>query len=142
MPFNVRVALRDTTLPRGGGPDGKQPVGILKGTQIGYSTLAMQRREDIYPPASTGFPEITKFVPERWETWTPKPWTYIPFNGGPRLCIGQQFALTEMAYTVTRILQVYDRVENKMEKPPKYRTDIVIQPSEPVKVIFHRAEKA
>jgi cytochrome P450 len=28
VPFNVRVALKDTTLPRGGGPDGTQPIGI------------------------------------------------------------------------------------------------------------------
>jgi cytochrome P450 len=39
VPFNVRGALKDTTLPRGGGPDGNQPIGVLKGTPIGYSTL-------------------------------------------------------------------------------------------------------
>jgi cytochrome P450 len=39
VPFNVRAALKDTTLPHGGGNDGMQPLGILKGTPIGYSTL-------------------------------------------------------------------------------------------------------
>jgi cytochrome P450 len=39
VPFNVRAALKDTTLPHGGGHDGMQPLGVLKGTPIGYSTL-------------------------------------------------------------------------------------------------------
>jgi cytochrome P450 len=95
VPFNVRMALTDTTLPTGGGPDGRQPIGIPKNTPIGYSTLVMQRRPDLYPPPESGFPPVDKFVPERWDGWTPKSWTYIPFNGGPRICIGQQFALTE-----------------------------------------------
>ncbi|CAD0083238.1 unnamed protein product [Aureobasidium vineae] len=92
VPFNVRVSLKDTTLPRGGGPDGTQPIGI---------------------------PDI-------------------PFNGGPRICIGQQFALTEVAYTVVRILQTYSRVECKMAERPKLKTDIVVQPSDPLHLVFHR----
>lgn len=75
VPFNVRVALKDTTLPHGGGPDGSQPIGVLKDTPVGYSTLALQRREDIYPPTSASFPDPTKFAPERWENWIPKSWT-------------------------------------------------------------------
>lgn len=90
VPYNVRVALQDTTLPRGGGPTGDEPIGVLKDTPIGYSTLVLQRRDDIYPPSSSGFPEYLSFVPERWDSWTPKSWTYIPFNGGPRICIGQR----------------------------------------------------
>ena len=31
VPYNVRVALQDTTLPRGGGPDGTEPVAVAKG---------------------------------------------------------------------------------------------------------------
>ncbi|KAL8827418.1 MAG: hypothetical protein Q9170_007023, partial [Blastenia crenularia] len=34
VPVNVRVSLADTTLPRGGGPDGLSPVGIPKNTPI------------------------------------------------------------------------------------------------------------
>lgn len=35
--LNTRASLKDTTLPRGGGPDGNDPIGVLKGTGIIYS---------------------------------------------------------------------------------------------------------
>jgi cytochrome P450 len=137
VPFNVRFALQDTTLPVGGGPDGTQPVGIPKGTPIGYSTLVMQRRPDIYPPPESGFPPVDQFVPERWDSWTPKSWTYVPFNGGPRICIGQQFALTEIGYTLVRLFQRFEAVENHMNgELPGLHADIVLQPAKPVKVVF------
>lgn len=143
VPFNVRLALTDTTLPTGGGPDGKQPIGILKDTPIGYSTLVMQRRPDLYPPPSAGFPPVTEFVPERWDNWTPKAWTYIPFNGGPRICIGQQFALTEMAYTIVRLFQSFEGVENRMgSEIPGLHADIVLQPASAIKVAFKYNGKA
>ncbi|KAG9244570.1 cytochrome P450 [Calycina marina] len=134
VPFNIRLALKDCTLPHGGGKDGLSPMGILKNDNIGYSTLVMQRREDLYPPGS----EPLRFIPERWETWQPEHWQYIPFNGGPRICIGQQFALTEMAYTLVRIFQQYDGVQSFMPAidggNPCMRADIVLQPGQGVKV--------
>lgn len=134
VPFNVRLALKDTSLPRGGGPDGLSPVGILKDTPIGYSTLVMQRRSDLTPD------NTLVFSPERWETWQPKPWNYIPFNGGPRICIGQQFALTEMGYTIVRMLQRYERIENFMQGvdggAPCLKAEIVLQPGQGVRVGF------
>lgn len=110
-------------------------------TPIGYSTFVLQRRDDIYPHPSTGFPDYLDFVPERWDHWTPKSWTYIPFNGGPRICIGQQFALTEMAYTVVRILQTYERVDSRQDEFPMFRSDIVLQPAKGVRVAFYQREK-
>jgi cytochrome P450 len=77
VPFNVRLALKDTTLPHGGGPDGKAPFAVLKDTPIGYSTLIMQRRADLYPPVSPTFAHPSVFSPERWQNWQPKPWQYI-----------------------------------------------------------------
>lgn len=56
----------------------------------------MQRRADLYPPPSSDFADALTYSPERWENWTPGTWNYIPFNKGPRICIGQQFALTQM----------------------------------------------
>lgn len=61
----------------------------------------------------------------------------IPFNGGPRICIGQQFALTEIGYTTVRILQKFSRLENTSSVVPKLKADIVLQPSDGVDVIFH-----
>ena len=92
VPFNMRFALTDTTLPRGGGSDGTQPIGIPKLTSIGYSALLLQRSPQVYADQDDGFPDPLTFAPERFERWTPKSWTYIPFNGGPRICVGQQWA--------------------------------------------------
>ncbi|CAG8973096.1 hypothetical protein HYALB_00007573 [Hymenoscyphus albidus] len=138
VPFNVRLALRDTTLPRGGGPDGLSPIGILKDTPIGYSSIIMHRRADLTP-------DVLSFRPERWESWQPRPWQYIPFNGGPRICIGQQFALTEMGYTLVRILQRFARVESYMGEVdggrPCLKAEIVLQPGQGVFVGFFEGEK-
>lgn len=44
------------------------------------------------------FPEPTRFHPDRWldgtATVAPKG-AYLPFGGGPRVCIGQHFAMVE-----------------------------------------------
>ncbi|KAL9055640.1 MAG: hypothetical protein Q9162_003450 [Coniocarpon cinnabarinum] len=115
VPFNIRYALKDTQIPRGGGPHGDQPVGMPKDTQFGYSTHYMHLTSDIYPPTSEAFPPPELFAPRRWENWTPPPWTYLPFNGGPRICVGQNFALMEMSYTLVRILQRFSRIEPRMD---------------------------
>jgi len=151
VPFNVRLALRDTTLPRGGGPRGDQPIALLKDTSVGYSTLVMQRRHDLYPPAdpssspSAPLPDPEVFSPDRWYHWQPRPWQYVPFNGGPRICIGQQFALTEMGYVLVRMLQRYDRVVSHMRDidggQPTLKADIVLQPGDGVRVAFWEAER-
>ncbi|KAL2401007.1 Cytochrome P450 monooxygenase pvhE [Exophiala dermatitidis] len=66
VPFNVRSALTDTTLPHGAGPDGKSPAGCPRGTVVGYSTIGMQRRRDLYPPISESFPyDPADWVPDR-----------------------------------------------------------------------------
>ncbi|KAI4259583.1 MAG: hypothetical protein LQ352_000651 [Teloschistes flavicans] len=88
VPYNMRVALKDTSLPRGGGSDGQSPIGVLKDTVVGYSTIYLHREPAQYPPVSACFPPVMQFSPERWEKWTPRAWQYIPFNGGPRICIG------------------------------------------------------
>ncbi|TFB06368.1 Cytochrome P450 52A1 [Trichoderma ghanense] len=145
VPFNVRVALRDTTLPRGGGPSGAEPLPVLRGTRLGYSTLVMQRRPDLYPPPSETFADPAVFSPERWAVWHPRPHDYIPFNAGPRICIGQQLALTEMSYTLCRIFQRFERVQSFMGEidggEPLLKSDIILSPGQGVHVAFWEAKK-
>ncbi|KAG4433210.1 hypothetical protein IFR05_011318 [Cadophora sp. M221] len=110
VPANSRVCVTDTTLPVGGGPDGKSPIFVKKGTQINYQVYVMHRRKDLYGE------DADEFRPERWETFRPG-WQYLPFNGGPRICIGQQFALTEAAFTTVRLLQAFKGVEARDNAP-------------------------
>lgn len=102
--FNSRMAIKETTLPTGGGKDGCEPVFVAAGTEVNFSSHVMHRRKDLWGP------DADDFVPERWETIRPG-WAYAPFNGGPRICIGQQFALTEAGYVIVRLLQRFDAIE-------------------------------
>jgi len=87
VPLNFRVANKDTTLPVGGGPSGKSPVYVRKGCLVAYSVYAMHRRTDFYGP------DAHTFRPERWEENARRGWEYLPFNGGPRICLGREHLL-------------------------------------------------
>ena len=92
VPMNTRTAAVDTTLPKGGGPDGLGPLGIPKGTEVAYSAYNLQLNAEHYlPPDSAEYIDPTVFEPERWRTWTPKPFTYLPFNVSiPLYCTSSQ----------------------------------------------------
>ena len=96
----------------------------------------MQRRKDLFGP------DADVFKPERWNNWTPKAWQYIPFNGGPRICIGQQFALTEMGYCIVRLFQSFEEVKYMDTKAPHMRCEITISAVGGVKVAFKEAAQA
>ncbi|KAK5133601.1 hypothetical protein LTR08_007549 [Meristemomyces frigidus] len=118
VPVNSRQAQVDTTLPLGGGPDGSAPIFIKKGTGVAWSVYGMHRRKDYYGE------DAEEFRPERWldDPLTGKKglrpgWEYLPFNGGARICLGQQFALTEASYTTARLCQAFDRIESRDSQP-------------------------
>lgn len=105
VPVNARRAVRDTTLPHGGGPDGLAPIFVPKGTEVNYSVHAMQRRKDLWGS------DADEFKPERWVGRKPG-WEFLPFNGGPRICLGQQSALTTAGYVTVRLLQRFEELND------------------------------
>ncbi|KAM3069195.1 hypothetical protein ACMFMG_010714 [Clarireedia jacksonii] len=132
VPVNARIANRDTTLPRGGGADGRERVFVPKGTLVEYSVWVMHRREDLWGE------DAEVWRPERWEGKRVG-WGFLPFNGGPRICLGQQYALTEASYVIIRFLQKFDRMEavGKDELDLKFAT--TLSPANGVKVRLHEA---
>ncbi|OAA79127.1 Cytochrome P450 [Akanthomyces lecanii RCEF 1005] len=100
IPTNAREATRDTTLPVGGGREGTEPLLVKKGTLIVYNIFAMHRDKAVFGD------DADKFHPERWAGLRPG-WGYLPFNGGPRICLGQQIALLEAHYLVARMVQTF-----------------------------------
>lgn len=107
------MANKNTTLPTGGGPCGTLPIFIPKGQEVMYSSYSMHRLTEVFGE------DASEYRPERWGEGLKPGWAYIPFNGGPRICIGQQFALTEAGYTTVRILQEFERLESRDPEPFK-----------------------
>ena len=54
----------------------------------------MQRRKDLYGP------DPLAFRPERWDgsELASIGWGYLPFNGGPRLCLGSKLLYAVISY--------------------------------------------
>jgi cytochrome P450 len=71
------------------------PVGI----EINPSIRTIHRRADL-------FPEPERFVPERFlSADAPDTYTWVPFGGGTRRCLGASFALMEMRIVLSRVLE-------------------------------------
>ncbi|KAK8438566.1 hypothetical protein ACI3LY_001384 [Candidozyma auris] len=102
---NLREALKDTTLPSGGGKDGRAPIFVPKGAVVIFSIYCVQRSKKHYGP------DADEFRPERWANLNKIGWAFMPFGSGPRICLGQQFALTEASYVLVRLAQMFHTLE-------------------------------
>lgn len=67
------------------------------GTRVAPSIYLLGLRPDAYP-------EPERFLPERWLGVKPDPYTWIPFGGGTRRCIGMAFAQFEMRVVLQTIV--------------------------------------
>jgi cytochrome P450 len=102
---------------------------------VGYSVYHMHRQKHLYGE------DATEFRPERWEgsELDKIGWGFMPFHGGPRLCLGskrpsfpteltvltvmikEDFALMEASYVIVRIFQTFP----KLRIPP----DLPVEPT-------------
>lgn len=104
VPINNRLCVKDTTLPLGGGADQRSPIAVRAGQFVVFSVYVMHRRKDLWGE------DALEFKPSRWEQKVPA-WQWLPFLGGPRVCLGQQFALTEAGFLLVRLLREFDGVQ-------------------------------
>ena len=110
------------------------PIFVAKGTMVAFRITALYRRKWFWGE------DANTFRPERWaesngESKMLKPsnddgtissrvskkqetgkWTFIPFNGGLRHCIGQELATIEIAYLLIRLVQFFRRVDRRDEE--------------------------
>ncbi|MCA9700450.1 MAG: cytochrome P450 [Myxococcales bacterium] len=58
------------------------------------------------------FPEPERFDPDRWldpaQEQSRPPFSYVPFGGGPRTCLGMHFALLEMQIVLSMLLRDFE----------------------------------
>jgi len=98
---------------------------IKKGQTITISHIAMGRNAAYYD-------EPEEFRPERWtrefERNLPRG-AYTPFAGGPRVCLGKQFAMMEMRMILATLIQ---RLEPNLAEgfEPDFVTELSMPPGE------------
>ncbi|WNJ20376.1 cytochrome P450 [Pontibacter sp. G13] len=115
-----REAIRDTELGE---------YRIPKGAQVLVSIYTLHLRGDIWES-----PE--NFQPERFskeETAKRARFSYLPFGAGPRMCIGNHFAMMEMQLALAMIVQRFD-FEMESAHSLKGETRITLRPETSMKM--------
>jgi len=106
---------------------------IPPGYEINPSIRVIHRRGDLYP-------EPHAFRPERFLVPDPPDtYTWIPFGGGTRRCLGASFALLEMRVVLRRVLErAALRAAEPSPEEPTFR-GITLAPRGGVRVVQDRA---
>ena len=64
--------------------------------RITYPVLLMHRRTDLWGPDALEF-DPDRFLDDRLHKYLiPNPFIFLPFNAGPRICLGQQVCILVM----------------------------------------------
>lgn len=123
-PVLIRRARTEDTLPKGSSVFEKG-VKILRGTDMFISTWNLNRSPDLwenpekFDPTRFDRPFRNPSV-EGWAGYDPdrvtglypneiaSDFAFMPFGGGPRKCVGDQFAMLEAAVTMAIILKNYN----------------------------------
>jgi cytochrome P450 len=82
------------------------------------------------------YPEPEEFRPERFLDGQPEPYTWVPFGGGVRRCIGASFAQVEMKVVLRTILRrARLRAAEQAPERPRIR-HVTIVPSRGARVVL------
>jgi cytochrome P450 family 135 len=105
------------------------------GTLVLASITGLHAREDLYPDADA-------FRPERFLGEPPGTYTWIPFGGGVRRCLGAAFAQEEMRIVLREIATRADlRPADTKPERPRMR-NVTIAPEHEARVVLERPLRA
>lgn len=129
-----RQAVRDTVLPRGGGPKGTSPIFVPKGA------IVVGNNYPIYHDPEIWGDDVEEFRPSRFHGKV-LTWEFVPFLGGPRICPAQQQVYTHGTYLVYRLVREFETLEN-MDPCVEYMEEMgmLCQSRNGVQVAVHRAK--
>ncbi|TFK64712.1 cytochrome P450 [Pluteus cervinus] len=116
VPFNSRITKHATiwnpVVP------GDKPIYIPAKTKTIFGVFLMHRRTDLWGPDALEF-DPERFIDERLHKYlTPNPFIFLPFNAGPRICLGQQFAYHEVSFFLVRLLQSFSGIQLAPDAQP------------------------
>ncbi|KAI0677048.1 cytochrome P450 monooxygenase pc-3 [Trametes maxima] len=117
VPFDLRFSINEGVIPNPD-PTGK-PIYIPPKTGIAYSIFNMHRDTKYWGPTADEF-DPERFLDDRevGKYLVSNPFIFLPFNGGPRICLGQQFAYNEMSFFMIRLLQNFSSVSLDLTAQP------------------------
>ncbi|KAF6751411.1 cytochrome P450 monooxygenase pc-3 [Ephemerocybe angulata] len=117
VPYGSREANRSTLWPPA--TPGDKPFYIPAKSRILFSPWYMHRRTDLWGPDAHTF-DPDRFLDERLHKYlTPNPYIFVPFNAGPRTCIGQQFAYHMASCFLIKLLQRFTNFRLAREAQPE-----------------------
>ncbi len=102
--------------------------GIPAGTGIALSILLVHHREDLYPRAA-------EFLPERWEGHKPGTYTWLPFGGGTRRCLGAALAMAELRVAIPEIARRFDLMPDRPEAEAPLHRNVTMIPQRGGRVV-------
>jgi cytochrome P450 len=105
------------------------PYNIPAGAHLFFSQYIMGRTPEFFPDPLRFDPD--RFTPEA-KAARPK-FTYFPFGGGSRQCIGESFAWMEGVFSIATIAQRW-RMSYLGSAPPVPQAKITLRPRDPLKM--------
>jgi cytochrome P450 len=103
------------------------PYNIPAGAHVFFSQYIMSRTPEYFPDPLRFDPD--RFTPEA-KAARPK-FTYFPFGGGNRQCIGESFAWMEGVFSIATIAQRW-RMSYRGATPPVPQAKITLRPRDPL----------
>ncbi|WP_140632591.1 cytochrome P450 [Methylibium rhizosphaerae] len=97
---------------------------IRRGTMLRITPWVLQRDPRVYDRPGDFVPE--RFLPDAVPALPRGAW--MPFGTGPRVCIGQHFAMLEMTLVAALLLQRYSLVLPAGSPPPKPVLNVTLRP--------------